>query len=62
MDVTLPVDLRNQVGQELVSGRYRSRDELIEPAFDNSSTSASVAWMRSGESARRLIRLACMSE
>jgi len=33
MDVTLPVDLRNQVGQELVSGRYRSRDELIEQAI-----------------------------
>jgi Arc/MetJ-type ribon-helix-helix transcriptional regulator len=32
MDVTLPADLRNQVEQELVSGRYRSRDELIEQA------------------------------
>ena len=32
MDVTLPADLRNQVEQELASGRYRSRDELIEQA------------------------------
>ncbi len=32
MDVTLPADLRNQVEQELASGRYRSRDELIEEA------------------------------
>lgn len=32
MEVTLPADLRNQVEQELVSGRYRSRDELIEQA------------------------------
>ena len=32
MDVTLPADLRNQVEQELASGRYRSPDELIERA------------------------------
>jgi len=32
MDVTLPADLRNRVEQELASGRYRSRDELIEHA------------------------------
>ena len=32
MDVRLPADLRNQVEQELVSGRYRSRDDLIEQA------------------------------
>lgn len=32
MDVTLPADLRNQVEQELASGRYRSPDELIEQA------------------------------
>ena len=32
MDVTLPADLTNQVEQELVAGRYRSRDELIEQA------------------------------
>ena len=32
MDVTLPADLRKQVEQELASGRYRSRDELIEKA------------------------------
>src|ERR1035437_7472698 len=32
MDVTLPADLRNRVEQELASGRYRSRDELIELA------------------------------
>ena len=32
MDVTLPADLRKQVEQELASGRYRSRDELIEQA------------------------------
>ena len=32
MDVTLPADLRNQVGQELASGRYRSSNELIEQA------------------------------
>ena len=32
MDVTLPADLREQVEQELASGRYRSRDELIEQA------------------------------
>ncbi len=32
MDVKLPADLRNQVEQELASGHYRSRDELIEHA------------------------------
>ena len=32
MDVTLPADLKKQVEQELASGRYRSRDELIEQA------------------------------
>ena len=32
MDVTLPADLRKQVEQELATGRYRSRDELIEQA------------------------------
>jgi Arc/MetJ-type ribon-helix-helix transcriptional regulator len=32
MDVTLPADLRKQVEQELASGRYGSRDELIEQA------------------------------
>ncbi len=32
MDVTLPADLREQVEQELASGRYRSPDELIEQA------------------------------
>ena len=32
MEVTLPADLRNQVEQELASGQYRSRDELIEQA------------------------------
>ena len=30
MEVTLPADLRKQVEQELASGRYQSRDELIE--------------------------------
>lgn len=32
MDVTLPTDLTEQVEQELASGQYRSRDELIEQA------------------------------
>jgi Arc/MetJ-type ribon-helix-helix transcriptional regulator len=32
MEVTLPADLRKQVEQELASGRYHSRDELIERA------------------------------
>jgi len=32
MEVTLPADLRKQVGQELASGRYQSGDELIEKA------------------------------
>lgn len=32
MEVTLPADLRKQVEQELASGRYHSRDELIEQA------------------------------
>ena len=32
MEVTLPADLRRQVEQELASGRYQSRDELIEQA------------------------------
>lgn len=32
MDLTLPADLRKQVEQELASGRYRSRDEVIEQA------------------------------
>jgi Arc/MetJ-type ribon-helix-helix transcriptional regulator len=33
MDVTLPADLSRQVDQELASGRYQSRDELIEQAI-----------------------------
>src|ERR1035441_341798 len=33
MDVALPADLRKQVEQELASGRYRSRGELIEQAI-----------------------------
>jgi Arc/MetJ-type ribon-helix-helix transcriptional regulator len=32
MEVTLPADLRKQVEQEIASGRYQSRDELIERA------------------------------
>ena len=32
MEVTLPADLREQVEQELASGRYQSRDALIEQA------------------------------
>jgi putative addiction module CopG family antidote len=32
MEITLPADLREQVEQELASGRYRSPDELIEQA------------------------------
>lgn len=32
MDVTLPADLSRQVEQELASGRYQTRDELIEQA------------------------------
>jgi len=32
MDLTLPADLTKQVEQELASGHYRSRDELIEEA------------------------------
>ena len=32
MEVTLPADLREQVEQELASGRYRCPDELIEQA------------------------------
>ena len=32
MDVTLPADLTKQVEQELSSGHYQSRDELIEQA------------------------------
>ncbi len=32
MEVTLSADLRKQVEQELASGRYQSRDELIEQA------------------------------
>ena len=32
MEVTLPADLKKQVEQELASGRYQSRDELIEQA------------------------------
>ncbi|MGH9672673.1 MAG: ribbon-helix-helix domain-containing protein [Bryobacteraceae bacterium] len=32
MEVTLPADLRKQVEQELASGLYQSRDELIEQA------------------------------
>ena len=58
MDVTLPADLTKQVEQELVSGHYRSRDELIEQAvrqfFDERQRGSSGS-MRSAESARRLI-------
>ncbi len=32
MEVTLPADLTSKVELELASGRYRSRDELIEQA------------------------------
>ena len=32
MEVTLPADLREQVQQELASGRYRGTDDLIEQA------------------------------
>jgi Arc/MetJ-type ribon-helix-helix transcriptional regulator len=32
MDVPLPADLSRQIEQELASGRYQSRDELIEKA------------------------------
>lgn len=32
MEVMLPADLRKQVEQELASGRYQSRNELIEQA------------------------------
>jgi len=32
MDVLLPADLREQVEQELASGRYQSHDELVEIA------------------------------
>ena len=32
MEVMLLADLRKQVEQELASGRYQSRDELIEQA------------------------------
>jgi Arc/MetJ-type ribon-helix-helix transcriptional regulator len=32
MEVMLPADLTKQVEQELASGRYQSRDELIEQA------------------------------
>ena len=35
MEVTLPADLSQQLEQELASGRYQSRDELIEQAFRN---------------------------
>src|ERR1017187_3230910 len=33
MDVALPADLRKQVGQELASGRYWPRADLIEQAI-----------------------------
>lgn len=33
MNVTLPEDLTKQVEQEIASGRYQSRDELIEQAI-----------------------------
>lgn len=32
MNVTLPADLSKQVDQELASGRYQSRNQLIEEA------------------------------
>jgi Arc/MetJ-type ribon-helix-helix transcriptional regulator len=32
MEVTLPADLREQVEQELASGRYQRPDDLIEQA------------------------------
>ena len=35
MEVTLPADLSKQVEQELASGRYHSRDELIQQAVRN---------------------------
>ena len=33
MEVTLPVDLRTQVEQELAAGRFRDTDELFERAI-----------------------------
>jgi Arc/MetJ-type ribon-helix-helix transcriptional regulator len=65
MDVTLPTDLTKQVEQELASGRYRSRDELIEQAvrhFFDERQRGQQRSMRSVELARRLIKRACMSE
>jgi len=32
MDITLPADLRQQVEQELASGRYQNSDQLVEQA------------------------------
>jgi Arc/MetJ-type ribon-helix-helix transcriptional regulator len=32
MEVTLPADLSKQLDQELASGQYQSRDELIQQA------------------------------
>ena len=65
MDVTLPADLTKQVEQELASGDYRSRDELIEQAVGASSTRASVASggsTVSAESVKRSMKRACTSE
>ena len=65
MEVTLSADLKRQVEQELASGRYQSPDELIEKAVRQFPRSVSVAngdLVRSVESAKPLIRPACMSE
>jgi len=46
MVVTLPADLTKQVEQELASGRYRSRDELIERAIQSRSSDSSESRCR----------------
>jgi len=57
MEVTLPADLRKQVEQELASGRYQSRDELIAQAvrhfLDERQRPAAVGCAPENRSGRR---------
>jgi Arc/MetJ-type ribon-helix-helix transcriptional regulator len=65
VEVTLPPDLNKRVEQELASGRYPSREDLIEQAvryfFDERQRGQHRLEARFRESVRRLIGLACMS-
>jgi hypothetical protein len=62
MEVTLPPELKEQVRQELASGRHRSLDELLERAFWTRGSGASSGSTLFGESAAPSIKLDYMNK